>query len=473
MADLTRIQNDLRALIGADRVVTDPERVARVSRDSWMVAVWRSMQTDRPRTPVCVVRPASTAEVAAVLTYASRERVAVVPFGAGSGVCGAVEPTPGAIVLDLGAMNRLLRIDERALLATVQPGMLGSDFEAALNDAGFTMGHFPQSIALSSVGGWVATRAAGQYSTKYGSIEDLFVAFEAVLPSGAIVRTRPVPRAAAGPDVRHLFLGAEGTAGVLTELTFQIRPLAPATGRESIAFPSMSAGLEALRRVMRAGWRPAVLRLYDEIEAGRQFSASVRGGESLLLVLTEGPQELVDAELESVVRIAVDAGGRIVGPDPVEGWLHHRNAVPGFEVFLEKGMIVDTIEVATTWDRIDDLYTGVRAGVGAVPGLIVVSGHSSHSYLSGTNIYFTFAAKPEHTDDLEGLYFRVWDAAMEATLAAGGTVSHHHGIGRVRRGWLARELGSAYPLLTTVKRALDPHGIMNPGALFPPDALAR
>lgn len=465
MVNVDRIRAHLRELVGSGRIVDDPERIARVSRDTWVIAVWRSLAGTLPR-PACVVRPETTAEVSAVIGYAARERVAVVPFGAGSGVCGGVLPGADAIVLDLGAMRALRRIDERALLATAEAGLLGSEFEALLNRAGFSMGHFPQSIALSSVGGWVATRAAGQFSTKYGSVEDLFVAFEAVLPSGAVIRTRPIPRASTGPDLRHLFLGSEGTAGVLTEVTFQIHPLPEATDRQAIAFSSMAVGLEALRRVLRAGWRPAVVRLYDEIEAGRAFAGAAGASESLLLVLSEGPAALVAAELAAVQTIAAGVGGRAVGPAPVESWLHHRNAVPGFETFLKQGMIVDTIEVATTWDKIDDLYTGVLEAVRAVPGLIVASGHSSHSYPTGTNIYFTFAAKPDRPEELEPLYFRIWDAAMEATLTAGGTISHHHGIGRVRREWLRRELGSAYPLLVAVKRALDPAGIMNPGALL-------
>jgi alkyldihydroxyacetonephosphate synthase len=177
---------------------------------------------------------------------------------------------------------------------------------------------------------------------------------------------------------------------------------------------------------------------------------------------------LVAAERAAVETLCRDAGGRLIGPAPVESWLHHRNAVPGFDVFLKQGMIVDTIEVATTWDKIDGLYTGVLAAMRAVPGLIVASGHSSHTYATGTNIYFTFAAKPAAPEDTEPLYFRIWNAAMEATLAAGGTISHHHGIGRVRRDWLPRELGSAYETLVTVQRALDPAGIMNPGALLQP-----
>ncbi|MCC6763290.1 MAG: FAD-binding oxidoreductase [Deltaproteobacteria bacterium] len=467
MRTAERIRYDLHDLLDPARVVDDPATLARARRDTWVISVWRSLQNAPIANPVCVVRPTATAEVSAVLRYATRERVAVVPFGAGSGVCGAVLAPEHSIVVDLGAMRTLKHIDGTALLATVEPGLLGSEFEQSLNDAGYSMGHFPQSIALSSVGGWVATRAAGQFSTKYGNIEDMLVAFEAVLPDGEVVRTRAVPRTAGGQDLRHLFLGAEGTTGILTELTYEIHPLAPSTEKVAIAFPSMSVGLEALRRVMRSGWRPAVLRLYDEIEAGRSFAGAANDGESLLLVLTEGPPELTRVELDGAIRVAGDVGGRVVGAAPVDSWLHHRNAVPGFEYFLNQGMVVDTIEVASTWDRIDRLYAGVLAGMRAVPGILVASGHSSHSYATGTNIYFTFAGRPDRPEDLEDLYFRIWNAAMEATLAAGGTISHHHGIGRVRREWLPRELGSAYPLLTKIRQALDPLGIMNPGALLP------
>jgi alkyldihydroxyacetonephosphate synthase len=466
MPDPKRIREDLTRELGSARIVTDEETLARRSRDTWVIAIWRDMQKTLPRA-ACVVRPESTAEVAKVVRYAAKERVPLVPFGAGSGVCGAVQAEPGSIVLDLGAMRRLIAIDDTSLLATVEPGLLGSEFEAALNEAGYSMGHFPQSIGVSSVGGWVATRAAGQFSTRYGNIEDMLVAFEAVLPSGEVVRTRPIPRGATGQDIRHLFLGAEGTAGVLTELTFAIHPLPETTRTQAIAFPSMKAGLEALRLVVRAGWRPPVLRLYDDIEAARTYADSVQSGESLLLALSEGPDAMTSAEIAAVETISAGAGGRMVGSKPVDHWLGHRNTVPTFESFLQQNVIVDTIEVAVTWDRIVALYEGVLKGMRAVPGLIVASGHSSHSYVTGTNIYFTFAARPERPEDTETLYFAVWRAAMEATLEAGGTISHHHGIGRVRRDWLARDLGSAYPLLRTLKQALDPLGIMNPGALLP------
>lgn len=462
-----QICKDLEALIHPTHVRRAEAAIDRVRRDTWVISVWRDLsKVPQPR-PACVVRAHETAEVAATLAYASLERIPVVPYGAGSGVCGAILAPAGSIVLDLGAMRKLRAIDDRALLATAEAGMLGSDFEAALNAAGFSMGHFPQSIELSSLGGWVATRSAGQFSTKYGNIEDMFVAFEAVLPSGSIIRTRPVPRAATGPDLRHLFLGAEGTTGVLTEVTFQIHPLPEASLRQAFAFASMASGLDALRCVLRAGWQPAVLRLYDEVEAGRAFAGTTAAGESLLLAISEGPAALAAAELAAIEATCAAGGGRLLGPAAVERWLEHRNQVPGFDFFLNQGLIVDTIEVAATWDRIDALYQSVLAEVRKVPGLIVVSGHSSHSYPIGTNIYFTFAAKPDRPDGMEPLYFRIWDAAMAATLAAGGTISHHHGVGRVRRGWLERELGSLYPVLATLKRAYDPLGIMNPGAVLP------
>ena len=267
-----------------------------------------------PNRVPCAVRPQSTAEVSTILAYASREGIPVVPFGLGSGVCGAVLPGSDAIVLDLGAMSAFRGIDEVTLIATAEPGLRGSDFEAELNRAGYSMGHFPQSIALSSVGGWVATRAAGQFSTKYGNIEQRLIAFEAVLASGAIVRTRAVPRSATGPDLRHLFLGAEGTTGVLTELTFEIHPLPEESLHQSFAFPSMRAGLEAIRLVLRRGWRPAVVRLYDEIEAGRAFAGATSGGESLLIVISEGPRELAATELAAIDDACRTGGGRASVP---------------------------------------------------------------------------------------------------------------------------------------------------------------
>ena len=456
---------ELRARIGAAQVETEGAAIDAHRHDQWVVSILRAMEKRAPRS-AAVLRPRSTADVVAILELADAARTPVVPFGAGSGVCGGAVAPDGALVVDLRAMNRVLGLNETSLTVTSEPGVMGAELERWLRERGHTMGHFPQSIDISTVGGWVSTRSSGQLSTKYGNIEDMLLAFEAVLPGGKIVRTRPVPRAAAGPDLRALFLGSEGTLGILTEATLRVHPLPEATASRAYSFADFHAALEAIRDVIRLGWKPAVVRLYDAIEAGRNFTGAAPDGASLLLVSTEGPRALVDVESAAMAEAVRRRGGEDRGTEPVEKWLHHRNQVPSFESFLERGILVDTIELAVGWDRIHDLYEGVIGALGAIEGVIVASAHSSHSYTQGTSLYFTFAARPAEMKDAEALYFRCWDAALEASLAVGGTISHHHGIGRLRAGWMRRELGTAFDLLIALKQTIDPNGIMNPGALL-------
>src|SRR5204862_1359960 len=213
-----------------------------------------------------------TAEVAPTVRAGQRHGVAVGPYGGGSGVVGGATPPPGALVVDLTAMDRLLELNETALYARVQAGMMGGTYEATVQARGYTTGNYPQSIDRSTVGGWIATRAAGQFSTKYGNIEDLCLGLEAVLPSGDCVRLQPIPRASVGPSLRELFLGSEGTLGIVTEVVLRLHPLPEARSVASFSFPSMRAALDACRRVLRVGWRPALLRAYDPVETGRHFS---------------------------------------------------------------------------------------------------------------------------------------------------------------------------------------------------------
>jgi alkyldihydroxyacetonephosphate synthase len=466
-AGAARHREALVARLGADAVRWDDEALAQHRRDSWCLSVLRDLRGTLTARPLCVVHPTSVEHVSALLQYANQHRVAVVPFGAGSGVCGGVLPADGMIVIDLRRMNRIVELNETALLVRVQAGMMGHTFEAALNEKGYSMGHFPQSIELSTVGGWVATRAAGQYSTRYGSIEDLLLALEVVLPDGRVVRTRVGPRSATGPDIRQLFLGSEGTLGVVTELTARIFPQPESSVCLSYSFATMHHGLEAIRRIMRAGWKPPVVRLYDGVETARLFTTASTGDNSLLLLISEGPQALTAAESKACADICTAAGGTPAGDDPVQHWLGERNHVPGFETFLQRGFVLDTIEVATTWDHIDELYREVIAALHTVEGIGVASGHSSHSYPQGTNIYFTFVARPDDPARAEATYLACWEQAMEATLRCHGTISHHHGIGRLRVPWMQRELGVGLDVLRAIKRTLDPNGIMNPGVLIP------
>jgi len=467
MPEVEGVRSDLVERLGRDAVRWDEDSLSAHGRDSWVMSVLAGMRGKGAK-PACVVRPRDTDGVARVLRYATEKRVPVVPFGAGSGVCGGVLPDPTAIVLDLRGLAALLEVNSPALLARVQAGMMGNHFEAALNEKGFTAGHFPQSIDISTVGGWVATRSAGQFSTRYGSIEDLLAALEVVLADGSIVRTRPAPRAAAGPDLKQIFLGSEGTLGVVTEVTLRIHPLPPSRRLSAFHFPTLDFGLEAIRDFIRAGWRPPVVRLYDAVESARNFPGSAPEGTSLLLLLSEGPATLTDAEMAACAAACAQQKGTAAGEGPVEHWLSHRNSVPGFEPFLQKGIVVDTIEIAATWDDILAVYRDAVAGMKEVPGVMAASAHSSHSYSTGTNLYFTFAARPADANAMEETYRRCWDATMRATLAHGGTIAHHHGIGRVRREWLREELGTSLDVLRALKRALDPLGVLNPGVLLPP-----
>jgi alkyldihydroxyacetonephosphate synthase len=465
--DAQRVRQDLARVLDPERVDWSDNALVEHARDTWPLALLREHENRLSTRPACVVRPTSTDEVAAVLRYANRERVPIVPFGGGSGVCGGVLPPAGAIVVDMRRMDQLLELNELALQARVQAGMYGHHFEAALAARGYSMGHWPQSVSISTVGGWVATRAAGQFSTRYGSIEDMLLGLEAVLPDGRVVRIKPAPRRASGPDLRHVFLGAEGTIGIVTELTVKVFPEPESRKLLSFALPDFDAGLEAIRHIVRVGWRPPVLRLYDPMESGRHFGQWQPDDRSVLLVVTEGPAALTAAEAEACHAISTGHGGEALGEAPVQHWLAERNNVPSLLSFIERGFVLDTIEVAAEWDRIHALYGEVCAAVRTVKGLVVISGHSSHSYAQGTNIYFTFVARPQDPAEAESTYLACWEQAMEATLRAGGTISHHHGIGRMRSRWMPAEHGEGLSILRAMKGALDPNGILNPGVLLP------
>jgi alkyldihydroxyacetonephosphate synthase len=463
---MTDIARALGRELGTDRVSDDAASLDAHKKDYWVLAHLRARQGKLPG-PACVVTPHSTDEVAKAVRVAQQHGVPIVPFGAGSGVVGGATPPANTVVIDTRRMNRILELNESALWVRVQAGTMGHTYDDAMRAKGYTSGHYPQSIALSTVGGWVATRAAGQFSTKYGNIEDILLALEVVLPSGHVARTKNVPRAAAGPSLREVFLGSEGTLGILTEVTLKVHPLPERRELSTFAFATMQEGLEAIRRVTRVGWRPAVVRLYDALESARHFAAvGAPGDKCLLLVVNEGPASLVEVERKACADAAAAAGGSAADTKPVEHWLSHRNEVPSWDFFFEREIVVDTIEIAADWDKVGALYDAVVAGLNGVPGMLAASAHSSHSYASGTNLYISFAVKPPDFANAERSYLDAWGAVMRATLERGGTIAHHHGIGRLRAPWLAEELGSSYPILQDLKRALDPKGLMNPGTLL-------
>lgn len=433
---------------------------AEAGRDWWPLAMQWALAGQVAALPALVARPASTDEVAAVLRACNEARVPVTPAAGRSGVCGASVPVHGGVALDLTGLEGIADVDDTSLLVEVRPGTFGDVFEDELRSGhGLTAGHWPQSMALSTVGGWLACRGAGQLSTRYGKIEDITAGLEAVLADGTVVRTGGFPRAATGPDLTQLFVGSEGTLGVITSARLRCHPVPPAERRAAFAFDTFAEGNDACRRILRRGATPAVLRLYDATEADRSYGT---GEKAALLVLDEGDAAVVDAVL-AVVTEECAAADRL-DDGLVEQWLGHRNDVSALEGLTRKGFVVDTMEVSGPWSALPRIYEEGVAALLGVEGMLVASAHQSHSYLDGACLYFTFAGRPPE-DERERLYVGAWDAATRAVLAAGGSLSHHHGVGLNRARFLPEALGAGFGVLSAVKAALDPNGILNPGKL--------
>ncbi|HEY5663649.1 MAG TPA: FAD-binding oxidoreductase [Ilumatobacter sp.] len=442
--------------------VTGVEAVAEASRDWWPLALHWALAGEVPRRAAVIARPSTTDEVAAVLKACNENGVPVTPAGGRSGVCGASVPVFGGVLLDLTALDALGEVDAVSGVVEAGAGMFGPDLERAINEPhGLTIGHFPQSFDIATVGGWVACRGAGQYSTRYGKIEEMVVGLEVVLADGRVVRTGGAPAAAAGPDLNQVFVGSEGTLGVVTRVWLRAHPVAPARRTAAFRFGTLSDGFAACRDIIRRGATPAVLRLYDAIESQRG-----RGGDGTtcaLLVLDEGDTGIVDATMAIVDEVATRDGVR-ADPQLVDDWLAHRNDTSALQALTERKFVVDTMEIAAPWSALDRVYDATTAALLATPHAIAASCHLSHSYLDGACLYFSLAARPP-ADEIESTYVAMWNAGQRAVLAAGGNLSHHHGVGLNRGRFMREALGPAFDVLIGLKHSLDPNGILNPGKL--------
>jgi alkyldihydroxyacetonephosphate synthase len=506
---------ELRQAVGERFVSTGDEDRLATARDMWPRSLVRQRAGAFDHLPDAVVWPGDADQVAEVVRLCARERVALVPFGAGSGVCGGTLPVQGGVLLDLKRLQRILELDERDRLLHVEAGALGEVLERELERRGFTLGHFPSSILCSTVGGWLAGRSAGQCSSRFGKIEDIARALSWVDAGGRRRETRLRP---AGPQAGGLdaqLLGAEGTLGVITSAWLTVWPRARRRWFRGFRFPGVEAGLRAMAGLLRSGLRPTVLRLYDEFDtllarSGRGAEADPHDGllaglpalggpvktllaRSLPLVLRmpqalnrladmlpvgcllvtvmefgqAGPSaadgEVFEAAAELATATCQSAGGQDLGEEPARHWWQNRYAISYKQSGLfSAGAFVDTMEVAATWDRLPRLYRAVQR---ALQPLAFVMAHFSHAYREGGSIYFTFAAAAEDDARAVGLYDRIWDAAQAAVLAEGGVVSHHHGVGLSKARYLVRQLGPAQALADQLKAALDPLGILNPGKL--------
>ncbi|HEY8545020.1 MAG TPA: FAD-binding oxidoreductase [Acidimicrobiales bacterium] len=444
-------------------VTTDPAERAEASRDWWPLAMQWAADGQVAGLAGVVARPARADEVAAVLAVCDEARVPVTAAAGRSGVCGASVPLYGGVVLDMTGLAGIRDVDGTSLVLDVAPGTFGDHLETALRtEHGVTLGHWPQSVALSTVGGWLACRSAGQLSGRYGKIEDMVLGLDVALADGRIVHTGGAPRSAVGPDLNQLFVGSEGTLGVITGARLRLHPAPVAERSGAWLVDGFVAGLEVLRRIVQRGATPAVLRLYDPAESQRTYHTE--DGQALVLVLDEGDPTMVDATMAVVADEMAAVGATDAPAGHVEHWLERRNDVAALEALISRGYTVDTMEVAGPWATLPAIYEATVAALLGVEGTIAASAHQSHSYPSGGCLYFTFAGQVD-ADRRDAYYRDLWDAGQRAVLAHGGALSHHHGVGVNRGRFMTEALGEAFQVLVAAKQALDPHGILNPGKL--------
>lgn len=442
----------------ASMTVDDATR-ADVSRDWWPINVLANRDGAALGLPAVVVSPTTTDEVSAVLAICNEARIPVTVAAGRSGVLGGTIPIFGGVSLDLCGLTGIVSVDDESLLVEVRSGTFGDHYEHELRTTyGLTQGHWPQSFNLATVGGWLACRGAGQLSNRYGKIEDMVVGLEVVLADGTVIHTGGSARASQGPDLNQLFVGSEGTLGVITSATFRAHPAPTFERRAAFAFESFEAGLDACRRIVRRGLAPAVLRLYDSYESYNKFK--VEKGQNVLLVLDEGDRHTVDASF--AITRSECAGAVPLDAELVEHWLVERNDVSNLPSVLDRGIVYDTLEITGPWSKLPRIYAETVAAMTGVEHTLVASSHQSHAYLDGACLYFTFAGMPP-ADGAADYYNAMWEAGTRAVLAAGGNLSHHHGVGLNRARFMRDAHGAAFDTLVAIKQALDPNGILNPG----------
>ncbi len=456
--------NTLKTLLPG-RISCEEKDLLRHAGDFWPRKILAERLGQKLKLPKAVVTPESIEEVQKCVAWAHQEKVAVIPYGGGSGVCGGTQVLEESVSLDLRSLNRIREIHPESSYVTAEAGILGPDLENALNEKGFTLNHFPASFHVSTLGGWISTRASGQLSTGFGSIENMLLALKVVLPNGHLLETKLTPRSSTGPSLNHLFLGSEGTLGVIVEATCQIHKFPSETCFLSFSFQSVSQALFSIRTLIQKNIFPVVIRLYDEVDTQMALSEiGLEASGNLLIVLFQGEKEIVEAQ-KTIAQKIFSNSGKSLGEKPAQHWWKHRfdlNDKKVMQILSQEGMILDTIEVAAPWDRLETLYQDMKK---AIESEITVLAHFSHFYLTGGSIYFTFVGGTEEKEVLEK-YDRVWKKAMESCLKAGGTISHHHGIGVLRKKWIQKELGEGWAVLSQLKKTLDPSNILNPQKLL-------
>jgi len=460
------IYNELAGIVGYDRV--SQKEVDQLAYAVGVTGAGRGWPLVKP---AFIVWPGTVAEVSEVLKLANVLKFPVIPYCGGAGI--AKDPLfDGVVVLDTKRLNKVLDIDGTNLTVTTQTGVISQELEWQLNAQGYTWAHMPQSQYCSGLGGFLSARSAGALSTKYGKAEDMVLGMEVVLPTGGIMRTQAFPQSAAGPNLNRLFIGAEGTLGVITEATLKMHPMPEVRRNRGFMLPSMHAGFEAIRKVMRRGLCPASVRLSDEPETAMMYKFERTGAQ--LIMTWDGFEELVDLEERESVRIILEEGGEDLGHEVGERWWDHRYTYcyptdvgeddPVIKAYQGKA-IGNVFDTAASFTNLERAHDEMEKEVKKIKGTLFMA-HFSHWYKTGGMMYpYVFNDNIKSPDEIPELFYRLQKAAMTAVLRVPGcTINHHHGIGYRLGGFMKYEFSEAgHQAYQQIKRALDPNNVMNPG----------
>jgi alkyldihydroxyacetonephosphate synthase len=457
---------ELKKILGDSKVITQIETLKTKSLDFTPLFIAQTLRNMEIPLPDAIVTPENTEEVSIVVKISRKFNIPVIPMSGGSGVVGGIIATQGGILVNLENL-KIIEIDEDNMMVNVGAGVKGIELEEALNKKGYTIGHYPQSMRESAVGGWIATKAIGQASTKYGGIEDIIVSLEIVLPTGEIINTKPAPRTSTGPDLKYLFIGSEGTLGIITSAKLKIRPQPKSQILLSYTFDNFDKGLKTAKDIIVKDLKPDIIRLYDEDDALLWFSGIV--DKPLMIIILEGEQELIDAEKRIIQNIATKNNGIWSGEELPSIWLKERFiAKEKAEQYMKMGLLIDTIELSGLWSKLPELHTKIKNNLKNIQEkdatVLHTSAHADHFYINGGCLYFTIGGISENNPVY--FYEKIWKTSMEICLSLNCSISDHHGIGLLRKPWIKQELGSTYILLKKIKNLLDPENIMNPDKLL-------
>lgn len=497
-----KLKRALSSLLKEDQWAVDEVHRISYGRDSCSQSILEMKHGKIKHPPDAVVWPESSQELSSILAYCHENSIPVIPFGGGSGVCGGTWATQGGISLDLKRLDQIIEINVEEMSFTAQAGINGEVLERALNAKGFSLRHFPSSIYCATLGGYLACRSAGQLSTKYGKVEDLVLEMEVVLADGRIIS---LGTGQDSSDLKELFMGSEGTLGVITKAKMKMFRLPEVEKFLTYKFSDLPTALKGIRQTLQSGIFPSVVRLYDETDTLLAHSYSEEGetscfdlikdgfkpylekikNESLravlakpsllnklskvlptgcqLIMMFEGQSNIVDEEINITEKLFRSLGAKNLGEGPGLYWKAHRYSVAyKLSPLFDEGFFADTMEVACTWDKLENLYEAVRESIGKNA---LAFAHFSHAYREGCSIYFTFVSYKKGAEASEKHYAKIWDEALNVCVQAGGVISHHHGVGLLKAKYMKDQWGENFSWLQNIKNILDPRNILNPGKL--------